>query len=290
MNFDQLEYFIAVSEEKNYYDAAERMHISQSSLSKQLINLEKELGIALFDRSHRKAELTAAGKSFYKEALALSSQYHKLLDSISDIREKDADTLRIGTLPFQAQYDLPAIFTSFSKAYPQIGLIQEEVEDDKLLSGFESGKYDLIIARSNMIDSKEMSYDTICSDVLVAVLPSVHPLCQSSFVPIKKLINEQLILMNPYTYVYKLCMGELVKAGLSQNVRQTARPESILYSVAHEGCVSLLPESYLKVFSHEKVVYRPLSPEVALSIVLIRKKKASSACISTFRKWVKERL
>ena len=71
MTFDQIQYFIAIAECNTYFDAAEELNISQSALSKQIIKLEKELGVALLDRSRRKASLTPAGETFYQDALAL---------------------------------------------------------------------------------------------------------------------------------------------------------------------------------------------------------------------------
>ena len=75
MTFDQIQYFIAIAECNTYFDAAEELNISQSALSKQIIKLEKELGVALLDRSRRKASLTPAGETFYQDALALRRQY-----------------------------------------------------------------------------------------------------------------------------------------------------------------------------------------------------------------------
>ena len=66
MTFDQIQYFIAIAECNTYFDAAEELNISQSALSKQIIKLEKELGVALLDRSRRKASLTPAGETFYQ--------------------------------------------------------------------------------------------------------------------------------------------------------------------------------------------------------------------------------
>lgn len=82
-------------------DAAEEIHISQSNLSKQIIKLEKELELTLFDRSKRSARLTEAGKAFYQEALLLYSQYEQSLSRLSSYKEISASQFRIGTLPFR---------------------------------------------------------------------------------------------------------------------------------------------------------------------------------------------
>ncbi|MFR2692357.1 MAG: LysR family transcriptional regulator [Enterocloster bolteae] len=71
-------------------DAAETLHISQSALSKQIVKLEKELDIQLWDRSRRSAVLTEAGHMFYEEALNLSKEYRRTLFRISEFKEKQA--------------------------------------------------------------------------------------------------------------------------------------------------------------------------------------------------------
>ena len=79
MTFLQLEIFIAVMENDTFFDAAEQLNISQSSLSKQIMSLEKELGVTLLDRSRRSAVPTRAGQSFYEDALKLMDGYRQML-------------------------------------------------------------------------------------------------------------------------------------------------------------------------------------------------------------------
>lgn len=79
MTFEQLTYFIATVESATFFDAAETLHITQSSLSKQIKKMEEELGTPLWDRSKRRAILTPAGRVFYLEAQKLCKQYHETL-------------------------------------------------------------------------------------------------------------------------------------------------------------------------------------------------------------------
>ena len=288
MTFDQLEYFTAVAEEKNFYDAAERVHITQSALSKQLQKLEKELGVNLLDRSHRKAGLTDAGELFYKEAQSLLSQYHCSLARLYALRRSDENVLRIGTLPFQAQYGIAEIFRDFMQKNPDIQLIQEEVEDEKLMSGLHNGKYDLIIARKSMLDKDSAQKGVICTDRLVAVLPSSHHLCRRKFLTLANIADERIVLMNSYTSVYGVCIDEFKKAGISPTIIGTARPESILSSVSLGNCISLLPLSSFEIFRHNGVKTIPLSPDIQLPIVVIGKKGTKSRAVVAFVKTLYE--
>ena len=92
MEIKQIQYFLAVAEAGSFSTAAEELYISQSSLSKQIIALEKELDIQLFDRSKRKISLTDGGRSFYKHALHLNKIYKALLSDLEEYKKIDPIT------------------------------------------------------------------------------------------------------------------------------------------------------------------------------------------------------
>ena len=114
MTLEQIDYFICAAQSRTFFDAAEAMHISQSALSKQIMKLEKELDLVLWDRSKRSAVLTPAGELFYKQALKVSRQYHRSLEVISHFKNSESRTLHIGTLPFLSQYHLTSKIHHFS--------------------------------------------------------------------------------------------------------------------------------------------------------------------------------
>ena len=131
MTFEQLRAFIAVIECDTFFDAAESLHISQSALSKQIMKLEKELDLKLLDRSHRRALPTEAGNLFYEEAILLYKQYTQALSRMHSYKTSNSQNLRIGTLPFLAQYQLIPLFKEFTERYPSTSL--HEVEEEALL-------------------------------------------------------------------------------------------------------------------------------------------------------------
>ena len=135
MTFDQIQYFIAIAECNTYFDAAEELNIQQSALSKQIIKLEKELGVTLLDRSRRKASLTPAGETFYQDALSLRRQYEIMTGHMKKykIPMGNKNELRIGTLPILTQYGLTAHFRQFTKSHPDISLILDYYPDSMTL-------------------------------------------------------------------------------------------------------------------------------------------------------------
>ena len=105
MTLEQIDYFICAAQSRTFFDAAEAMHISQSSLSKQIMKLEKELELTLWDRSKRTAVLTPEGEFFYKEALKISRQYHRSLEAVYHFK----DSKLLQALPSD---QLPPLFRS----------------------------------------------------------------------------------------------------------------------------------------------------------------------------------
>lgn len=271
MNFEQLTYFIAIVENDTYFNAAEYLHMSQSNLSKQIIKLENELAIDLFDRSYRSAVLTDAGRLFYNDALQLIDQYHKVLQHIDDYKKSNEQNLHIGTLPIQTQYNLTSIFNRFKNQNPNIHISIDEVEEYDLIIGLNQDKYDIIIARENMINSKQYDTYPIAEDELVVVLPSSHKLAAHSTLDFNLLSGENFILMNPYTSIYKLCIQQIKKYNIDANIVRTARTESIIGAVSFNEGISLLPKSNFEIFNHKNVVNIPFTNPIRLSVVIAKK-------------------
>lgn len=292
MTFDQLEAFLAAVRSDTFFDAAESLHLTQSTLSKQIIRLEKELDLPLFDRSGRSAVLTDAGRAFYEEAQVLITQYRHARARMQSLRTQSLSALRLGTLPILSQYRLTGLLRDFTVLHPEIHLSIEELEEYDLLPGLADGRFDLALIRSCSADSisltsipdcpdppsapaplrirpanaMEFAFYPLAKDRLVAIIPEDHPLADRESVKITDLAEEPLILMHPYTAIYELCQSLFQEAGIRPNIVRTARMESILSAVAiHEG-LSLFAEENFNLFRHDSLVSVPVIPAPPLSV------------------------
>lgn len=279
MTFDQLKYFIAVVEENTFLDAAESLHISQSSLSKQIMKLEKELSIPLLDRNGRSAVLTEAGQLFYQEARLLIQQYEQTILKLQSLKKKHNHELYIGTLPILSHYHLTPLIKKYSELRKDLNLKIDEVEEKELMDGLASGKYDLVIAREYLLHDSPFQLSILTEDELTAVLPVSHQYAVSESVGLSELADEDFILMNPYTSVFQLCIDEFSKYGLSPLVSRNARVESILGAVAVNEGISLLPKSNFEIFQPKGVKAVPLAPPVKLPVVAAFQKNGKTGKI-----------
>lgn len=272
MTFEQLDYFIEIVKHKTFFDAAESLHISQSSLSKQIIKLEKELDMQLFDRSKRSAHLTDGGQFFYQHCLSLTSQYHQLMNQLKVYQKSRQHKLNIGILPILNQYKFTSRFRGFCQLHPDIILTLDEVEENDLLAGLTMGKYDIIIAREGLADKTQHRTWEIAQDELVLVVPADHPFAGKEEISIKECGQESFILMNPYTSVNQLCLRLFHKNGITPRILRTGRVESIISSIAIGEGVGLLPKKNFQTFHSENISVIPLVPTVRLPVCCIKNK------------------
>lgn len=145
MNFSAMEYFVVLAQERNFTKAAERLYITQQSLSSSIANMEKELGTQLIIR-HVPLELTYAGEILLEYATKFSKGYVDLERQFCDISQNHRGRLRIGIAPARARAILPGIVRIFQKQYPNITVAVTESSNISLTQKVAEGDLDLAIA------------------------------------------------------------------------------------------------------------------------------------------------
>ena len=171
MNAKQLQYAIQLSEVLNFSQVADQLGISQPALSKQIISLEQELGVRLFDRSTTPMTLTAAGIHFVREARELLYREDQLKRSMEDFRTGERGRLVIGISPFRSLYLMPPIVKKIQERYPGIQIILNEVGSDTLRKEVAEGKYDFAIINLP-VDDSILDITPLEPDRLVLAVPN----------------------------------------------------------------------------------------------------------------------
>ncbi len=145
MNSRQLQYAIVVSETKNFSTAAEKLNISQPALSKQIIALENEVGIKLFDRSTNPLSLTPAGEFFVGKAKELLFEEDVLLKTVEKYKSGEKGKLVIGAVPFRSSYMMPGLIKVIKDKFPGLQVVLSEYGLSALEKGLLEGEYDFAI-------------------------------------------------------------------------------------------------------------------------------------------------
>ncbi|MEU6782269.1 LysR substrate-binding domain-containing protein [Nonomuraea angiospora] len=199
MELRQLEYFVAVAEEQNFTRAAERVHISQSGVSAQIRQLERELGADLFDRSGRTATLTVAGRAALEHARAALAAAGAVGEAVGEVTDLIRGRLTIGMVIGCTVTPLFDALAAFHRAHPGVELSLLEDNSDRLIDGVRAGTIDLALVgtATDALDGLEAL--TIISERLVVTVPPGHPLAELPQVGLRDLEAYPIVCMPPGT-------------------------------------------------------------------------------------------
>lgn len=145
MKLRDLEYLIAVDEERHFHKAAARCFVSQPTLSGQLKKLEDELGLQLVERTNRHVEMTEVGLAVSKQAKRVLAEVNTIKDIAQIYKDPMVGELRLGLIPTVAPYLLPIIMPALNKAFPKLKIWLYEYQTHTLLEKIDHGELDLLI-------------------------------------------------------------------------------------------------------------------------------------------------
>lgn len=171
MNSRQLQYAIALSETLNFSQVADQLGISQPSLSKQILSLEAELGIKLFDRNHSPMTVTPAGEFFIQEARELLYKEDQLVKGLDRFKSGENGRLVIGVTPFRSFYLMPRIVRKVKTRYPGVQVVLHEASSAQLRKEAAEGRYDFAVVNLPVDDSL-LDAVAIEPDTLVLAVPN----------------------------------------------------------------------------------------------------------------------
>lgn len=178
MNTRQLQYVIMLAETRNFSQLAEKLNISQPALSKQILHLEKELGVRLFDRNTSPLKLTPAGEYFVQESQDLLYKEDQLLRSMERFRTGEEGRLVIGISPFRGLYLIPGIVKQVKERFPGVQVQLQETTSDQLRKDVAEGRYDFAVVNlpvnESILDVRPIEPDTLVLAVPKTLLEQVH--------------------------------------------------------------------------------------------------------------------
>ena len=271
MELRHLKYFVAVAEELHFGRAAKKLNIAQPPLSQQIMNLEEELGIKLFDRSRRKIQMTAAGSHFFKEAKQVLLQVEQAAETARRIYGGKAGYLVVGFVGSVIHTFLPEGLRLFRERFPEVELELHEINTAEQIMSLHAKRIDVGFLYTGAQDSV-LASKTLTLAPLLAVLHNSHPLSGHKSVHIRQLAHEPFIAntRSSEPVVRDAFISLCHSAGFSPRIAQEAgQVQTVLGLVAAGMGACLLPD-FIKNIRRPGVQYIPLSgspPEVKLSVV-----------------------
>ncbi|MGA2444006.1 MAG: LysR family transcriptional regulator [Opitutaceae bacterium] len=268
MELYQLRYFLAAAEAGNFTRAAARCHISQPSLSLQIIHLERELGHKLFHRLGRRVVPTEAGQVFLERARDILS---KVEDASKEL--KDSPTLerhiKVGTVPTIAPYLLPPVLEHCRKLHPNLLVHTHEDFRPDLMRGVIEGDLDLAIVPQPVKDPR-VSTEVLFTEPLLLVVSRSHPLAIKPAITARDLADESFVLLGHSSTlameIERFCGDHHFAPQLGHRCSQVATVKAL---VALGQGISILPQIAHRPEDKKTLVYRKLTGHVPIREVVI---------------------
>jgi LysR family hydrogen peroxide-inducible transcriptional activator len=243
MTITQLKYVLAVAENKNFTKAAEKVFVTQPTLSMQIQKLEDELDILIFDRGKKPIELTEVGKKIVDQARNIVNEANRIADIVDQQKGYIGGTFKIGVIPTVMPTLLPMFLKSFIKKYPKVKLKIEELPTETILEKLEEGHLDAAIAATplqvDQIIERPLYYEPF-----VAYIPENHRLYKKATLTSADLdLNDMLLLEDGHCFrdgVINLCKA--YKKEEDDNFSLESGSFETLIKLANEGLgMTLLP-------------------------------------------------
>src|SRR6266478_1606636 len=284
MELRHLRYFVAVAEEGNLTLAAKRrLNTAQPSLSRQIRELEVEVGARLMTRSTRGIELTAAGRTFLDHARLALAQVEAAAAAARRAAHPEERTLALGFLSGCEPEWLPATMHVLREELPKIEVTISSKHSPQLADGLATGKLDAAFLRPEE-RYPDLVYKVLIREPLVVILPSDHRLASHEAIGLKDLAGETFIGMADQAPVLRSLIEDYIRrSGI--DIRPTHRVEYLSMAmsvVASTRGVALLP-NYARNFLTGSVIGRPLAGKApSIDLVLGYHKANNSPLLKTF--------
>ncbi len=278
MEIQQLRYLVAVARTKNFSRAAEQCHVSQPSLSQQIMKLEEELGERLLERGRREAKLTEAGRLFLPHAERVLDEVEAGRDVVNAMRGVVRGRVMLGVIPTVAPYYLPRVLRAFAKAHPEIEVSITEATTSELVRAVQAGELDVGLV-SLPVAVRGLVAEEVFAEALWLALPKRHPLAKRDAVKMAELAEEPFMLLQDGHCLAGQSLEFCAMRGFAPKVTfRSAQMETIQAFVAAGMGVSMVPTMARR--EGAGVVYRPLhgrTPERKIGFIRAEGRVASQA-------------
>lgn len=201
MELRHLRYFVIVAEEQNVTRAAARLHVSQPPLSRQIHDLEQELGVALFRRTAKSLALTQAGKIFLTEAREVLLRAEKAIQTVRTVAAGDRGQLRVGYAPSLTVEILPRALVAFERDHPGVRVSLHDLSTEECIQRLAARKLDVALTAQPSAElMRGLTFQRLKDFPLFCAVSSTHPLARKRTLSLALLEHERFIVYTREDY------------------------------------------------------------------------------------------
>ena len=286
MELRHFRYFVAVAEEENVSRAALKLHVSQPGLSRQIRDLEDEIGFQLFERSAKSLRLTEAGKIFLNEASAVLLHAEDAVKKARAVSGGTTGEINVGYAPSLTVQILPSALRKFQEQFPNLRVALHDLSTEEMLS--QLGEKKLQVALTVKPPAKllrglnfaELARYEMC----VAVAPK-HPLAKLKSISLEQIAAEPLIAYSRKDYPEYHTMLEKLFAPVRRQPRIVGEHDSVtsLIAAVESGCGFALVPSCVACMVGARLKLLPLRPALPpIPVVAIWRKESETELVKSF--------
>src|SRR5438876_3391370 len=265
MELRPLRYFVAVAEDLNFTKAAAKLRLAQPSLTRQIHNLEEEIGVRLLNRSKSRVALTEEGRSFLVDArriLALATESVLAVQRLSRGETGQLNIAYLSNFDFEL---LPETLGAFRQTFPHVALNLFDMTPAEQFRALEARKIDLgFVGLHPQAAHRDLKWESIARHRTLVVLPAKHRLARKRRVNLGELKTMFFVGMSEKTHpgFREWLYGKFEPAGFTPRILQDAELEPALMTFVAEGLGVSLAREHIKKLPHPGVALRPLAPPV----------------------------
>jgi DNA-binding transcriptional LysR family regulator len=291
MELRHMRYFVAVAEALSFTKAAEKLRLAQPSLTRQIRNLETEIGVKLLDRSNNRVALTEEGLLFLADSKKLLAMCAESVAAVQRMNRGGSSGLNIGYVANIHYGLLPATLGAFRKLSPGVALNLFDMTSAEQFLALESRKIDLgFVGIRPALSGHQLSSEGVAHDSMLVAVASRHALANKPKVKLADLASQFFIGMSAKTHpgarewLKETCQS----AGFTGRILQEADNEPTVIQFVADGLgVALLPEQ-ITGLPHEGVVFRPLAPPLLRESAIAWRADNTSKPLKDYIQIVKE--
>jgi DNA-binding transcriptional LysR family regulator len=279
-----LYYFVVLGETLHFGRAAERLHMSQPPLSRQIALLEEELGVVLFDRTRRSVKLSPAGERFLEDAKSILASVERAKRNAVTASLGESGSLSVGFM-FAAAYSVvPPITRAYTSGYPAVDLHLTESIPRLLIQDIRESHTDVaIMYPPSEIEGLETR--TVFSEPLVVALPADHPLARRSGALDAAQLRNESFLISPRAaapYVYDAIVSHCKQGGFTPKIRLETNYQQTIVNLVGQGIGVALVHRSMKTARPLNVKFRALADPPFVDVNVTWNRLNHNPCIQTF--------
>jgi LysR family transcriptional activator of glutamate synthase operon len=269
----QLQYFLAVARLEHVTRASQSLRVAQSAISRQIHQLEEELGVQLFAQKGRNLHITPAGKLFFTRIEVLMTELERSVMEVQEFMNPEAGEIRVGFPHSLGIHLLPSVIAEYRNEHPNVKFVLKQGTYHVLLRDLLEGEIDLAFISPLPEDNDEVEGELLLTEELRVVLPPNHLLAHYTTIRLEQLKDEPFVMFSEEYSLRTIVLDACKKAGFTPLIGFEGEETDTIRGLVAAGLgVSLLPEMALIESSPMMPVSIHVNePQVVRTIGLIRR-------------------